>query len=119
MLLEIDTLTLSRRDGSRTLLRGISLSLREGDSLTVLGMSGSGKTMLCNALLQTLDGAVFRTEGAIRFCGRDLCALRERALSVLQHKLYGPEGLHSPESDDGVRPVHARGQAYDAGAPPA
>ena len=38
MLLEIDTLTLSLRDGSRTLLRGISLSLREGDSLTVLGM---------------------------------------------------------------------------------
>ena len=94
MLLEIDTLTLSLRDGSRTLLRGISLSLREGDSLTVLGMSGSGKTMLCNALLQTLDGAVFRTEGAIRFCGRDLCALRERDRLAL----YGGEMVYIPQN---------------------
>ena len=45
MLLEIDALNLSLREGGRALLRGINLSLQEGDSLTVLGMSGSGKRM--------------------------------------------------------------------------
>ena len=94
MLLEIEALNLSLREGGRALLRGINLSLQEGDSLTVLGMSGSGKTMLCNALLQTLDDAVFCMEGAIRFCGRDLCALRERDRLAL----YGGEIVYIPQN---------------------
>ena len=93
MLLEIEALNLSLREGGRALLRGINLSLQEGDSLTVLGMSGSGKTMLCNALLQTLNDAVFCMEGAIRFCGRDLCALRERDRLAL----YGGEIVYIPK----------------------
>ena len=35
MLLEIEALNLSLREGGRALLRGINLSLQEGDSLTV------------------------------------------------------------------------------------
>ena len=94
MVLEIEALNLSLREGGRALLRGINLSLQEGDSLTVLGMSGSGKTMLCNTLLQTLDDAVFCMEGAIRFCGRDLCALRERDRLAL----YGSEIVYIPQN---------------------
>lgn len=94
MLLEIDALNLSLREGGRALLRGINLSLQEGDSLTVLGMSGSGKTMLCNALLQTLDDAVFCMEGAICFCGHDLCSLRERDRLAL----YGGEIVYIPQN---------------------
>lgn len=94
MLLEIESLNLSLRESGRALLRGINLSLQEGDSLTVLGMSGSGKSMLCNALLQTLDDAVFHMEGTIRFCGRDLRTLRERDRLAL----YGGEIVYIPQN---------------------
>ena len=94
MLLEIESLNLSLRESGRALLRGINLSLQEGDSLTVLGMSGSGKTMLCNALLQTLDDTVFHMEGTIRFCGRDLRTLRERDRLAL----YGGEIVYIPQN---------------------
>ena len=54
--------------GDAVVLEDISLTLGEGDSLSLLGRNGMGKT----TLLSTLMGAARHRSGAIRFAGRDL-----------------------------------------------
>ena len=49
---------------------GVSLTVREGQTVGVVGESGSGKTTLGLALLRLL-----RSEGAIQFAGRDIQGL--------------------------------------------
>ncbi len=54
--------------GEAVVLEDIAFSLREGDSLALLGRNGVGKT----TLLSTLMGAARHRSGTIQFAGRDL-----------------------------------------------
>jgi branched-chain amino acid transport system ATP-binding protein len=58
--------------GAATVLAGVSLTLREGASLAVLGRNGMGKT----TLLVTIVGLTRRFGGALRFGGTDLTRLK-------------------------------------------
>jgi cobalt/nickel transport system ATP-binding protein len=60
------------RDG-RPALRDVTLSIRPGERVVVLGVNGCGKT----TLLRLLDGLAFPTAGAVRYGG---VALDARAL---------------------------------------
>ena len=51
------------------------LSIPAGEALAVVGPSGSGKTTLLNLIA----GVMLPDTGAIRTCGRDVCALDDRA----------------------------------------
>jgi ABC-type lipoprotein export system ATPase subunit len=62
-------------------LRGVSLSIRRGERVALLGKSGSGKSTLLN-LLGGLDRP---TSGAIEVQGRDLARLSSRQLA--DHRL--------------------------------
>jgi ABC-type glutathione transport system ATPase component len=55
---------------------GVSLQLREGEILGVVGASGCGKSTLCRALM----GLAPVRGGAVRLQGQELGALRGRAL---------------------------------------
>jgi Fe-S cluster assembly ATP-binding protein len=70
-LLEIDDLRVSV-DGSE-ILRGLSLSVGEGEVHALMGPNGSGKSTLANTLLA--NPAYQVTEGAIRFRGEDITRL--------------------------------------------
>jgi ABC-type branched-subunit amino acid transport system ATPase component len=52
-------------------LRGVSLSVGQGEVVGVLGRNGMGKT----TLIRALSGLVIPTAGAIRFEGRDITRL--------------------------------------------
>ncbi|SKA77502.1 lipoprotein-releasing system ATP-binding protein [Paucidesulfovibrio gracilis DSM 16080] len=67
------------------ILRGVNLSVAEGESVAVLGASGSGKSTLLH-ILGTLDSA---TKGDIRFAGRDLNSLSQGFKAVLRNKEIG------------------------------
>jgi Fe-S cluster assembly ATP-binding protein len=70
-LLEIDDLHVTV-DGSE-ILRGLSLTVADGEIHALMGPNGSGKSTLANTLLA--NPAYRVTRGAIRFRGEDVTAL--------------------------------------------
>jgi oligopeptide/dipeptide ABC transporter ATP-binding protein len=68
MSLRLDDLILERSDGVR-LLGPLSLSLNPGDRLGLLGESGSGKSLLVQALFGVLPTGVVQTGGTLSAFG--------------------------------------------------
>src|ERR1700704_3457507 len=73
-LLEVEDLhvTFSTRRGLVEAVRGVTLSLGEGEMLGLVGESGSGKSVTGFAITGLLDVAGRITAGNIRFCGQDI-----------------------------------------------
>ncbi|MBO8203525.1 ABC transporter ATP-binding protein, partial [Streptomyces smyrnaeus] len=66
------------RDGVAQAVNGVSYSVEAGESLAVLGESGSGKSVTAQAVMGILDMPPGRiTGGRILFQGRDLLELPE------------------------------------------
>jgi oligopeptide transport system ATP-binding protein len=79
-LLEVEDLQVEfrTRDGVAKAVNGVSYSLEEGETLAVLGESGSGKSVTAQAVMGILDSPPgFVTGGAVRFRGEDLLVLPE------------------------------------------
>jgi subfamily B ATP-binding cassette protein MsbA len=66
--------------GGEEVLRGITLSIRRGETVAIVGPSGAGKTTLVNLLPRLYDP----TEGRIRFDGIDL---RDATLPSLRRQI--------------------------------
>ncbi|GIL36248.1 ABC transporter ATP-binding protein [Phycicoccus sp. DTK01] len=90
VLLEVDDLFVEfhTRDGVATAINGVSFELRQGESLAILGESGSGKSVTAQAIMGILDmpPAVI-PQGHIRYCGEDLLTMPEEQ----RRKTRGPE----------------------------
>ncbi|MFD4629631.1 ABC transporter ATP-binding protein [Streptomyces sp. NPDC058284] len=66
------------RDGIAKAVNGVDYSVAAGETLAVLGESGSGKSVTAQALMGILDVPPGRiTKGEILFKGRDLLKLKE------------------------------------------
>lgn len=72
-------------EGLLTILKGITLSIGEGDVVAIVGASGSGKSTLLG-LMAGLDGA---TSGDVVLAGRSLADLDEEQRAVLRGQLVG------------------------------
>ena len=57
--------------GESHILHGVSLDVRAGEVVTLLGRNGAGKT----TTLKTIMGMVGQRTGSVRFEGRELIAL--------------------------------------------
>ncbi|TDH63463.1 ABC transporter ATP-binding protein [Dankookia rubra] len=91
---------LRRTVGHVKAVDGVSLTIREGETVGLVGESGSGKTTLGLALLR-LEGS----EGEIRFEGRDIQPLSRAALRPLRRRMQivfqDPYGSLSPRLSAG------------------
>ncbi len=65
-----------KRFEEKQVLRGLDLAVRPGESLTIIGGSGTGKSVL----LRLIIGLLKPEAGAILLEGRDIVPLREREL---------------------------------------
>jgi oligopeptide transport system ATP-binding protein len=90
VLLEVDDLYVEFRtgDGVATAINGVSFDLRQGESLAILGESGSGKSVTAQAIMGILDmpPAVI-PRGHIRYCGHDLLSME----SEQRRRTRGPQ----------------------------
>lgn len=85
-LLRIEGLTLDI--GRHSILGGVSLSVKPGQIVGVIGESGSGKSMTAFAVMQLLpEGA--KVGGKITLSGHDMLALPEAALCELRGNEVG------------------------------
>jgi microcin C transport system ATP-binding protein len=79
---------------------GVSVTVREGQTVGIVGESGSGKTTLALALLR-----LERSQGSMRFRGRELQGLKAGALRPLRRELQvvfqDPYGSLSPRMSVG------------------
>jgi putative ABC transport system ATP-binding protein len=86
-ILEVERLQKSYRsgDGDLAVLKEISFSLAEGDSLSIIGPSGSGKT----TLLGLCAGLDLPSSGRVSVAGRDLGKLDEDGRAALRNEVVG------------------------------
>lgn len=68
-----------------TVLKSLSLNLKEGESMAVLGPSGCGKSTLLN-IIGALDKP---SEGLIRFMDQDLTSMDETRLAFIRNREIG------------------------------
>jgi branched-chain amino acid transport system ATP-binding protein len=73
--------------GPVTVLRGVTLSAREGELVTVLGANGAGKSTLLSAVV----GLLTPRRGRVMFAGRDITG-RPPEVIARQHLVMVPEG---------------------------
>ena len=71
------TLSFGQGEGRTDVLRGIDLSIGRGESIAILGPSGSGKS----SLMAVISGLERASGGDVRVAGTDLAALDEDALA--------------------------------------
>src|SRR5215207_4636287 len=75
--------------GSAIALRGVSLEVKQGDMVGVLGANGAGKS----TLLKVISGQLRPTRGAVRFEGSSIVGRRPETI-VQSGIALVPEGRH-------------------------
>jgi lipoprotein-releasing system ATP-binding protein len=75
----------TNRTGTLEILKGIDLSLGEGEMLAVVGVSGAGKTTLLQ-IAGTLDKP---TSGEVLYDGSPVCDMGEQALASFRNRTVG------------------------------
>lgn len=83
-LLQINNLRISFNNpqGKMTAVRGVSLSINEGETLALVGESGCGKTVTCKSMLHLLCPKGSVDEGEILFKNRDLIPVSEKVMTA-------------------------------------
>jgi phospholipid/cholesterol/gamma-HCH transport system ATP-binding protein len=69
--------------GSRVILDGISLTVEEGETLAVIGYSGSGKSVMLKTIVRLLEADA----GTVHVDGEDVAALRREDLFELRRRV--------------------------------
>lgn len=86
-LIVLDGVTKTYRTGALEVevLHGVSLTIRRGEFVAIMGASGSGKTTLMN-LIGCLDRP---SSGRYLFAGRDVSAMERDQLALLRRDAFG------------------------------
>ena len=85
LLLEAENLCVSYRTGKKDLkaVDRVSFGIERGDTLGIIGESGSGKSTIVMAMLRQLDPRFASISGSVKFDGQDLLSMPEDAFKKL------------------------------------
>ena len=89
-ILELKNLTVSIDSpmGKVEAVRGVSLALRPGEVLAIVGESGCGKSMLCRSIMKLLPRSARIEGGQIIANGADITGYSQRDMNRLRGKLF-------------------------------
>jgi putative ABC transport system ATP-binding protein len=92
-----------RYDGGVQALRGVDLTVRDGELCAIVGPSGSGKSTLLH-IMGTLERA---TSGLVRIAGTDVARASDRDLAALRARRIGFvfQQFHLLEADSALENV--------------
>jgi len=112
MTLEVEDLRIAATGSGRELVKGVGFRLERGRVLALIGASGSGKSLTCLGLQDTLPPGAIRTAGRVRVDGREMpgAALRGRVVATI---LQAPRSAFNPVL---TLRAHARETLAAAGA---
>ena len=109
-----------RADGYIAAVRDVSLDIKQGEMLVIMGLSGSGKSTLVRCMSRLLD----ITGGEVEVDGQDISQLSERELIALRRNKMGMVfqsfGLlpHRTVLQNVAFPLEMRGQKANLKASP-
>jgi phospholipid/cholesterol/gamma-HCH transport system ATP-binding protein len=69
--------------GPKVIYRGLNLEIQAGETITVMGGSGVGKSVLLKLLIRLLDA----DKGQITFHGRDISAMSETEIGTVRQRI--------------------------------
>ena len=89
-ILELKNLTVSIDSpmGKVEAVRGVSLALRPGEILAIVGESGCGKSMLCRSIMKLLPRSARIEGGQIIANGVDITGYSQREMNRLRGRLF-------------------------------
>ncbi len=79
---------ISKSYGDLTVLKNVSLEVKKGEVVSIVGPSGAGKTTLLQ-IIGTLDTPSTNTDTSITINGTSLTALKQKELSKFRNKHIG------------------------------
>lgn len=81
----IEAIGIEKNYGTLRVLKGVSLTIADGEVVSIVGPSGAGKTTLLQ-ILGTLDRP---DAGSLRYDGQEVSGLKERALADFRNRRVG------------------------------
>ncbi|MDY2813087.1 MAG: ABC transporter ATP-binding protein [Dorea sp.] len=83
-ILEVKNLNITFQDmiGELKAVNDLSFAIRKGEILSLIGESGSGKSVTAKAIMRLLEGG--KTSGSILFHGKDLFRMKEKEVCRLR-----------------------------------
>ncbi|NLD48698.1 MAG: ABC transporter ATP-binding protein [Clostridiaceae bacterium] len=70
--------------GATQVLNNISLDIRKGEALGIVGESGCGKSITALSIMRLLQSPPARIEGSINFCGTELLTLSSKEMQSIR-----------------------------------
>ena len=74
---------LVKRFGEQTVLEGVTLEVNSGETMVIMGGSGSGKS----TVLRHMIGSIMPDSGSVHILGHDLATLNEEGLNAVRKKI--------------------------------
>jgi peptide/nickel transport system ATP-binding protein len=111
-LLRVDGLSVAY--GDHEVVHDVGFGLRRGESLALIGESGSGKSTIARAVLRLLPPGIGRASGRVEFDGQDVLSLSERRFRPLRGRRIGFVPQDPGNALNAVRTIGA--QAKEAAA---
>ncbi|MEU6563034.1 ABC transporter ATP-binding protein [Nocardia nova] len=87
-LLSVRDLTVAYPGAAPTVSQ-VSFEVAAGETVALIGQSGSGKSTIANAVLRLLTHVEARVEGSVRFSGRELLTLSDKEFRALRGRTLG------------------------------
>lgn len=80
---KIELTNVSKSFGAKKVLQGLSFEVQEGESLVVIGGSGTGKSVMLKCIL----GLLKADQGSIKIDGQELMGASKETLDAARHKI--------------------------------